>query len=114
MVLNDIRYLVGVHLAEKGLPPTVIAPVINILNLLDNHLTTCGINMTPEILKEADRLNFAIVLMNNDDDEDEDDIEEENDDDLFDDDDDDDDDDDFELDDLNDDDDDEDDDDESL
>lgn len=69
MILSDIRYLVGIHVAEKGLPPTVVAPMLNILNLLDTHLSTIGISIPPEVLKEAERLNHAIVLLNTDDDE---------------------------------------------
>ena len=72
MILNDIRYLVGIHLAEKGLPPTVIAPVLNILNMVDTHIVTIGLNMPLEIQKEADRLNYAIVLLNQEEDDAED------------------------------------------
>lgn len=64
MILRDIRYLVGIHLADKGLDPTILAPVLNILNIIDTHLSTIGITIPPEIAKEADRLNYAIVLMN--------------------------------------------------
>lgn len=86
MILGDIRYLVGVHLAQKGLPPTIMAPVMNILNLMDTHLSQSAVSMTPEILKEADRLNHAMVLWNqaefSGDDDDDEDVEDQNDEDL--------------------------------
>lgn len=64
MFLSDIRYLVGLHLGEKGLAPKIIAPVINILNELDKELSITGWTLSPELNKEIDRLHNAIVLMN--------------------------------------------------
>lgn len=73
MILADIRYLVGVHLGEKGLPPTVIAPVNNILSLLDEELSLCGFTVSNTIEKEIERLRNAIVLLNYDPSQDDDD-----------------------------------------
>jgi len=66
MILGDIRYLVGIHLGEKGLPPTVIAPTINILSLLDEELTVSGFSVSNTLEKEIERLKSAIILMNYD------------------------------------------------
>lgn len=66
MILSDIRLLVGVHLGEKGLPPTVIAPTLNILSLLDEELTLSGFTVSTTIEKEMERLKNAITLMNYD------------------------------------------------
>lgn len=75
MILSDIRLLVGIHLGEKGMPPNVIAPTLNILSLLDEELTLSGFQMSQTIEKEVDRLKNAIILMNYDpSQEDEDDI----------------------------------------
>jgi hypothetical protein len=75
MILSDIRLLVGVHLGEKGLPPTVLAPVINIMSLLDEELTSFGFIPSPQLEKEAERLKNSIITMNyNPRDDDEDDI----------------------------------------
>jgi hypothetical protein len=64
MILSDIRYIVGIHLGEKGLPPSVIAPVINILNLVDQELSVAGFELGPEVEKELERLKNSIVLWN--------------------------------------------------
>ncbi len=75
MILSDIRYLVGVHLGNKGLPPTIIAPTINILSLLDEELSLSGFTLSSTLEKEIERLKQAIILLNYDP-SDEDDIEE--------------------------------------
>lgn len=72
MILSEIRYLVGVHLGQKGLPPTVIAPVNNILSLLDEELTLSGFVVSNTIEKEVERLKNSIITMNYDPSEDED------------------------------------------
>jgi len=66
MILSEIRYLVGVHLGQKGLPPTVIAPVNNILSLLDEELTLSGFTVSNTIEKEIERLKNSIITMNYD------------------------------------------------
>jgi hypothetical protein len=71
-MLNEIRFLVGTHLGLKGLPPSIIAPVLNILGLLDGELRMSGFILSPEIDSEVKRLQFAIVTMNSDETEDED------------------------------------------
>lgn len=75
MILSDIRLLVGIHVGQKGFPPSIIAPVINILSLLDEELVSSAFVPSPQLEKEAERLKNAIVVMNYDpSDEDEDDI----------------------------------------
>lgn len=69
--LSDIRMLIGFQIGTKGLPPTIIAPILNILTLLDSHLITIGLDMPLEIEKETLRLQQAIILMNHEDEEDE-------------------------------------------
>ncbi len=64
MILDEIRFLVGIHLADKGLPPTVIAPVINIMNILDSQLSQMAFEPLPELETEMKRLSQAIILMN--------------------------------------------------
>ena len=72
MFLSDIRFLVGTHLSLKGLPPTIIAPVINILTGLDQELMIAGFDVSPELEEEINRLKKAIILYNHPVDEDED------------------------------------------
>lgn len=64
MLLSDIRFLVGTHLSLKGLPPTIIAPVINILTGLDQELMVMGFDVSPELMEEVSRLKKAIILYN--------------------------------------------------
>jgi len=77
MFLSEIRLLVGVHLGEKGLPPSIIAPVNNLLLLLDEELTLSGFTVSATVEKEMERLKNAVILMNYDPTREEDDIEEE-------------------------------------
>jgi len=59
----------------KGMPPTVVAPVLNILNQLDTELSVMGFECSSQLLKEEERLKQAIILMNfTHDEEDEDDV----------------------------------------
>jgi hypothetical protein len=77
MFLSEIRLLVGVHLGQKGLPPSIIAPVNNLLLLLDEELTLSGFTVSATVEKEMERLKNAVILMNYDPTREEDDIEEE-------------------------------------
>lgn len=72
MLLSDIRFLVGTHLSLKGLPPTIIAPVINILTGLDQELMVMGFDVSPELMEEVSRLKKAIILYNHPDTDEED------------------------------------------
>lgn len=64
MILSQIRYLVGLHLAGKGFPPSVIAPTLNILRLIEEELIAVGYDfVNPELEKEDERLSQAIVKM---------------------------------------------------
>jgi hypothetical protein len=75
MILSDIRLLVGIHLGDKGLSPSIIAPALNILTFLDEELTLSGFQVSNTIEKEVERLKNAIILRNYDPtQEDEDDI----------------------------------------
>lgn len=60
----------------KGLPPTIVAPVINILNIVDQEITLSGMDFSKELEEELLRLKNSIVLMNYNpaDDKDEDDV----------------------------------------
>jgi len=65
MILTEIKYLIGVHLGEKGLPPAIIAPVLNVLTLIDEEIVTVGLDFSnPEIAIELMRLRQAIVKWN--------------------------------------------------
>lgn len=74
MILSDIRFLVGIHLGQKGLPPSIIAPTLNILNQLDHELSVIGFEYSPELLKEFERLKNAIILQNHSSVDDDDDL----------------------------------------
>jgi hypothetical protein len=70
MILSQIRYLIGIHLGNKGFPPSIIAPVLNILRLMDEEHIAIGFDFqNPEIEKEVERLSQAIVMWNHQPDE---------------------------------------------
>lgn len=65
MILTEIKFLIGVHLGEKGFPPAIVAPVLNTLSLIEEELIAVGYDFSnPEIEKEIDRLRMAIVKWN--------------------------------------------------
>ncbi len=69
MILTSIKYLIGLELGQKGYPPSVVAPVINLLRLMEEELVAVGFDFTnPEIEKEEDRLRQAIVRFEGSDD----------------------------------------------
>lgn len=62
MILTSIKYLVGVHVGQKGFPPTVVAPLLNLLALIENELVAVGYDFSdPQIAKEEERLRQAVV-----------------------------------------------------
>lgn len=64
-MLRDIRFIIGIDAGQKGLPPTIIAPLLNLLELMDNDLASCGFDfVNPLIEKEYQRLKQAVVLWN--------------------------------------------------
>lgn len=65
MIFTDIKYLIGIHLGEKGLPATIITPVLNILTLADEELAASGFDFgNPEIVEAIARLDNAIENWN--------------------------------------------------
>jgi hypothetical protein len=92
-MLQPIRYLIAHGLVQAKYDSTIIAPLLNIFTLLDNELSMLNFEMSPELSKELEKLDQAILLLSDegiedpdllDDDEDEDDLDEDEDDDLWD------------------------------
>lgn len=63
-ILSELRWVVGIHVAQKGLPPAIIAPCINILNELDKDLTITGYDVGIEVNKQIQRLKESIIMLN--------------------------------------------------
>lgn len=61
-MLDSIRLVIGIDLGQKGLPPKIIAPILNMLQLMDQEMKELGTDFcNPEIYKEHQRLKEAII-----------------------------------------------------
>jgi len=61
-ILSPLRYLIGVHLSQKGFTPSITVPVNNILRLIDEELIGVGYDfINPAISREVERLEDAIL-----------------------------------------------------
>ena len=62
-MLKPLRYLISHGLVQAKYDSTIISPLLNIFTLLDNELAMLNFEVSPELSKELDKLDQAILLL---------------------------------------------------